>query len=82
VALTVFSPLATPIITALENTSYGKMIEMPKKRKKKRFRAVEAVKAMARERIGTPQPSRVVPDGRKAKTEKHKPTMGEILSDL
>jgi len=32
------------------------MIEMPKERKKKRFRAVEAVKAMARERIGTPRP--------------------------
>jgi hypothetical protein len=70
-----------PIIAALESTSYGKMIEMPKKRKKKHFRAVETVKAMARERIGTPQPSRVVPDRRKEKAEKHKPTMGRILAD-
>jgi len=70
------------IIAALECTSYGKMIEMPKKRKKKRFRAVEAVKAMARERIGAPRPSRAVPDRRKEKTEKHKQTIGELLDDL
>jgi len=57
------------------------MIAMPKKRKKKRLRAVEAVKARARERIGTPRASRVVPDRRKEKTEKHKPTMGELLGD-
>jgi len=58
------------------------MIEMPKERKKKRFRAVEAVKAMARERIRTPRPSRIVPVRRKEKTEKHKPTIGELLDDL
>jgi len=56
---------------------------MAKKRKKKRFSAVEAVKAMARERIGTPPPSRVVPDRKKKKNrEKHKPTIGELLADL
>jgi hypothetical protein len=55
---------------------------MPKKRKKKRFRAVETVKAMARERIGTPRPARAVPDQRREKAEKHKPTMGELLADL
>jgi hypothetical protein len=55
---------------------------MPKKRKKKRFRAVEVVKAMARERIGTPRASRVVPDRKKEKSEKHKSTIGELLSDL
>jgi hypothetical protein len=55
---------------------------MPKKRKKhKRFRAVEAVKAMARERIGEPRPSRVVPDKKKAKKEKHRPTLGEMLAE-
>jgi hypothetical protein len=55
---------------------------MPKKRKKhKRFRAVEAVKAMARERIGEPRPSRVVRDKKKAKKEKHRPTLGEMLAE-
>jgi hypothetical protein len=68
-------------MAALSSTSYGKMIEMAKKRKQKHFRAVAAVKAMARERIGTPRASRVVPDRRKEKTEKHKPTMGELLGD-
>jgi len=54
---------------------------MAKKGKKKRFSAVEAVKAMARERIGTPPPSRVVPDSKKKKTEKHKLTLGKWLDE-
>jgi hypothetical protein len=54
---------------------------MPKKKKPKRFRAVEEVKAMARERIGIPPPSRFVPDGTKKK-EKHKPTMGRWLDEV
>jgi hypothetical protein len=69
------------IIAVLKSTGYGKMIPVPKKRKKKRFRAVEAVKAMARERIGTPKPSKIVADRRKEKAEKHKPTLGEMLGD-
>jgi len=52
-----------------------------KRRKPKRFRAVEAVKALAREQIGAPPPSQVVPDGRERKTEKHKPTLGKLLED-
>ncbi|HUJ94563.1 MAG TPA: hypothetical protein VLW84_04800 [Terriglobales bacterium] len=52
-----------------------------KKRKPKRFRAVEAVKALARERVGTPRPSQVVQDRRKQKEEKHKPTLGELLDE-
>src|SRR5438034_768908 len=44
--------------------SYGKMSEMPK-RKKKRFSAVQTVKAMARERIGAPPGSRVSPIARR-----------------
>ena len=55
---------------------------MPKKKKRKRFRAVEAVKAMARERIGAPRPSRVVPDKKRIKKEKHRPTLGEMLDEL
>jgi len=52
-----------------------------KKRKKKRFSAVEEVKAIARERIGAPRPSRIVPDRKKRKTEKHKPTLDRLLDD-
>jgi hypothetical protein len=50
------------------------------KRKVKTFRKVEAVKAMARERIGTPPPARVEKNRRKT-VEKHKPTLGRLLED-
>jgi len=52
-----------------------------KKRKPKRFTAVEAVKTMAREQIGAPPASRVVPNRKKKKTEKHKPTLERLLAD-
>jgi hypothetical protein len=50
-----------------------------KKRKPRKFSAVDQVKAMARAQIGTPPAGRVVPDGREKKTDKHKPTMGKLL---
>lgn len=55
---------------------------MPKK-KRKTFRAVSAVKALARERVGTPPPEQVAPDRRKKKKseEKHKPTLGQMLQE-
>jgi hypothetical protein len=52
-----------------------------KKRKPKRFTAVEAVKTMAREHIGPPPASRVVPNRKKKKTEKHKSTLGKMLDE-
>ncbi len=55
---------------------------MPSKpRKPKPFRAASAVKAMAREVIGTPPPTRAAPADRKrkAKAEKHKPTLNDLL---
>jgi hypothetical protein len=54
---------------------------MPTKRKKKTFRAVTAVKALARERIGAPRPEQVVPNRKKKRksAEKHKPTLGKLL---
>jgi hypothetical protein len=53
---------------------------MPSKRKRKSFKAVTAVKALARERIGEPRPGQVVPDRKKKKTgEKYKPTLGRLL---
>ena len=54
---------------------------MPRKKKRKGFRAVEAVKAMARERIGTPPASRVIPDRKRTEKEKHKPTLRDLLDD-
>jgi hypothetical protein len=53
---------------------------MPRKKKLKKFRAVEAVKALARERIGAPKASQVVV-GRKKKDEKHKPTLENLLNE-
>jgi hypothetical protein len=52
-----------------------------KKRKPKPFTAVEAVKTMARAQIGEPPASRVVPDRRKKKSEKHKPTLVKLLRE-
>ena len=68
------------IIARQLRARYGNMGTMPRKKKTKRFRAVEAVKAMARERIGTPKASRIVV-GRKKKDEKHKPTLRKMLED-
>jgi hypothetical protein len=54
---------------------------MAAKKRPKRFTAVEAVKTMAREQIGAPPPSRVVPNRKKRKTEKHKPTLERLLAE-
>lgn len=53
---------------------------MARKKKPKKFSRVEAVKALARERIGAPPPAKVVPGKKKRdKAEKHKATLGEML---
>lgn len=54
---------------------------MPKKKKLKRFRAVTAVKQLARERMGTPPAEKIVIE-KKKKPEKYKPTLGKLLEDL
>jgi len=54
--------------------------EMARKKKVKRFRAVQAVKELARERLGAPPAEKVVPHKNK-KAEKHKPTLGKLLDD-
>ncbi len=51
------------------------------KRKPKPFRASKAVKAAARENIGAPPPTRVVPQKKKQTSEKHKPTLGQWLEE-
>jgi len=56
---------------------------MARKKKPKKFSAVQAVKEMARERIGPPGTEQVVPDLKKKRqsSEKHKPTLGQILQE-
>jgi hypothetical protein len=49
------------------------------KKQVKRFRAVKAVKELARERVGTPPAGRVIKN-KKEREEKHKPTLGKLLS--
>jgi hypothetical protein len=53
---------------------------MARKRKKKVFSAAKLVREMARERVGSPKPSRLVP-AKKTKPERHKPTLGKLLED-
>ena len=60
------------------------MKTMARKKKPKKFRAVETVKAMARERIGTPKASRIVLDRKQKRMfgEKHVQTIGKLMEDL
>ena len=53
---------------------------MAKKKRVKRFRAVTAVKELARERVGTPPPEKIVVE-KKKKPEKHKSTLRKLLSE-
>jgi hypothetical protein len=53
---------------------------MAHKKKVKRFGAVQAVKELARERMGAPPAGKVVPHKNK-KPDKHKPTLGRLLEE-
>lgn len=53
---------------------------MPRKKKAKRFRAVTAVKELARERVGTPPAGKIVVE-KKKRPEKHKNTLGRLLGE-
>jgi len=50
------------------------------KKKKKTFRASKAVKAAAREQIGSPRPGRIETP-RPLKPPRHKPTLGHLLAE-
>jgi hypothetical protein len=54
--------------------------EMARKKKVKRFRAVQAVKELARERLGAPPAEKVVPHKNK-KAAKHRATLGKLLEE-
>jgi hypothetical protein len=69
------------IITVLRPTSYGNMEAMARKKKPKQFRAVTAVKELAREQLGAPPAGKVVLE-KKKKPEKYKPTLGKLLGDV
>ena len=53
---------------------------MAKKKKAKGFRAVTAVKELARERVGEPPAGQIVVE-KKKKPEKHKPTLRDLLTE-
>ena len=53
---------------------------MARKKKIKRFRAVTAVKELARERVGAPPAGKIVVE-KKKKPEKHKPTLEKLLRE-
>jgi hypothetical protein len=52
-----------------------------RKKKRKPFRAVTAVKELARERVGAPPAEKTVLE-KKKKPEKHKPTLRKLLEEL
>jgi hypothetical protein len=54
---------------------------VPRKRKKKSFTASKAVKSMARTAIGTPPPVQREESRKRAVKEKHKPTLGKLLTE-
>jgi hypothetical protein len=56
------------------------MGSMAKKKKVKRFRAVTAVKELARERVGLPPAEKIVIE-KKKKPEKYKQTMTKLLNE-
>jgi hypothetical protein len=55
--------------------------KMARKKKVKRFGAVQAVKELARERLGAPPVGKVIPH-KKKKPDKHTPTLGKLLGDV
>jgi hypothetical protein len=60
--------------------SYGNMFVMARKKKVKRFQAVQAVKELARERLGAPPAEKIVIE-KKKKPEKYKPTLDTLLRE-
>jgi hypothetical protein len=53
---------------------------MARKKKVRRFRAVQAVKELARERVGTPPAGKIVPQ-KKRKPEKYRVTTEKLLNE-
>jgi hypothetical protein len=56
-------------------------MSVAKKKKVKPFRAVTAVKELARERVGRPPSEKIVVE-KKKKAPKHKTTLGKLLDEI
>jgi hypothetical protein len=54
--------------------------EMARKKKARRFHAVQAVKELARERVGAPPAAKLVPH-KKKDPAKHKATLSKLLGE-
>jgi hypothetical protein len=55
---------------------------MATRKKKKKFSATKAVKSLARDLIGAPPPVQRIPALKESrKQDKHKPTLGKLLSE-
>jgi hypothetical protein len=64
-----------------ERIGHGVNEAMAKKKKLKKFRAVTAVKELARERVGQVPTTKVVPNKSERGAKKHKPTLGRLLAE-
>ena len=52
-----------------------------KKKRAKKFQAVQAVKELARERVGRVPATKIVPNKSGRGETKHKPTLGKLLGE-
>lgn len=59
---------------------YGKIMAMARKKKLDKFEAVQAVKELARERVGAPPVGKIVPH-KKKNDAKHKATLEKLLEE-
>jgi len=71
---------ALPASARIPTVSGTTGFNVARKKKVKRFRAVTAVKELARERLGAPPAGKIVVE-KKKKPEKHKPTLSKLLDE-
>jgi hypothetical protein len=71
---------ALPASARIPTVSGTTGFNVARKKKVKRFRAVTAVKELARERVGAPPAGKIVVE-KKKKPEKHKPTLEKLLRE-
>jgi hypothetical protein len=71
---------ALPASARIPTVSGTTGLNVTRKKKLKRFRAVTAVKELARERVGAPPAGKIVVE-KKKKPERHKPTLSKLLND-
>jgi hypothetical protein len=62
-------------------SSWLNLLVAKKKRKRKKFTATTAVKSMARTALGAPPPVQREESQKRATREKHKATLGQLLSE-